>query len=337
MIQKKSPDFYGKYDALRNELKNTGVVFEVSESMGPVTEVASGNNGWDWKGRDTDIEESFATLSVSHLHGKTVGWQFIKGRDFDPGIPSDSFGIVINEAALKFMKLDNPIGELVSWTWWSDKSRVMNYKILGVIKDMVMESPYGAVEPTIFYVKGMNGNPNWINIKIEPNSSISYALPKIESVFKKIIPSAPFEYKFVDEEYARKFGKEERLASLGSIFAILAIFISCLGLLGLASFIAEQRTKEIGIRKVLGASITNLWSMLSRDFVVLVMISCAVAIPVAYYLLNGWLQKFDYHTDISIWIFVGTFAGALAITLLTVSYQAIRAALMNPVSSLRSE
>ena len=337
MIQKKSPDFYGKYDALRNELKNTGVVFEVSESMGPVTEVASGNNGWDWKGRDTDIEASFATLSVSHLHGKTVGWQFIEGRDFDPGIPSDSFAIIINEAALKFMKLDNPVGELVSWTWWSDKSRVMNYKILGVIKDMVMESPYEPVEPTIFYVKGLNGNPNWINIKIDPKSSVSEALSKIESVFKKVIPSVPFEYKFVDDEYARKFGKEERLANLGSIFAILAIFISCLGLLGLASFVAEQRTKEIGIRKVLGASVANLWSMLSRDFVVLVIISCVVAIPVAYYLLNGWLQKFDYHTNISIWVFVGTFAGALAITMLTVSYQAIRAALLNPVSSLRSE
>jgi ABC-type antimicrobial peptide transport system permease subunit len=337
MIQKKSPDFYGKYDALRNELKNSGVVFEVSESMGTVTEVASGNNGWDWKGRNPDIDESFATLSVSHLHGKTVGWQFILGRDFDPSISSDSTGIIINESALKFMKLNNPIGELVSWTWWSDKSRVMNYKILGVIKDMVMDSPYAPVEPTIFYVKGMNGNPNWINIKINPQSSASEALAKIESVFKKVIPSVPFEYKFADEEYARKFGKEERLAHLGSIFAVLAIFISCLGLLGLSSFVAEQRTKEIGIRKILGASVSNLWSMLSRDFVLLVIISCVVAIPIAYYLLNSWLQKFSYHTTISVWILIGTTGGAIGITLLMVSYQAIKAALTNPVKSLRSE
>jgi hypothetical protein len=337
MIQKKSPDFYGKYDALRNELKNTGVVFEVSESMGPVTEVASGNNGWDWKGRDPNVDESFATLSVSHLHGKTVGWQFVKGRDFDPAISSDSSGIIINESALRFMKLKNPIGELVSWTWWSDKSRVMNYKILGVIRDMVMESPYAPAEPTIFYVKGMNGNPNWINIRINPGSSTTNALSKIESVFKKVIPTVPFEYKFVDEEYARKFGKEERLANLGSIFAVLAIFISCLGLLGLASFVAEQRTKEIGIRKILGASVANLWSMLSRDFVRLVFISCLVAIPIAYYLLNSWLQKFDYHTTISVWMLFGTVAGALTITLLTVSYQAIKAALMNPAISLKSE
>jgi ABC-type antimicrobial peptide transport system permease subunit len=337
MIHKKSADFNGKYEALRNELKNTGVVFEVSESMGPVTEVASGNNGWDWKGRDPNIDKSFATLSVSHLHGRTVGWQFLQGRDFDPAIPSDSSGIIINESALDFMKLNSPIGELVSWTWWSDKSRVMNYKILGVIKDMVMESPYAPAEPTIFYVKGMNGNPNWINIRIIPESSASDAISRIEAVFKKVIPSVPFEYKFVDEEYARKFGKEERLAKLGSIFAILAIFISCLGLLGLASFVAEQRTKEIGIRKILGATVTNLWSMLSRDFVGLVIISCVLAIPIAYYLLNSWLQKFDYHTTISIWILIGTVAGALLLTILMVSYQAIKAALMNPVTSLKSE
>jgi putative ABC transport system permease protein len=213
----------------------------------------------------------------------------------------------------------------------------MNYKILGVIKDMVMDSPYAPVEPSIFYVKGLNGIPNWINVKIDPNISASKALPKIESVFKKVIPSVPFEYKFVDEEYARKFGKEERIGKLASIFAVLAIFISCLGLLGLSSFVAEQRTKEIGIRKILGASVANLWRMLSRDFVMLVIISCLVAIPIAYYLLDSWLNKFDYHTTISIWILVGTIAGALAITILMVSYQAIKAALMNPVTSLKSE
>ena len=337
MVQKKSADFYGKYNVLRNELKNSGAVSEVSESMGPVTEVASGNNGWDWKGREPDVDFNFGTLSVSHLHGRTVDWQLIAGRDFDPAIRSDSSAIIINEAALKIMKLDNPIGELVTWKWWSDERRVMNYRIIGVIKDMVVESPYAPAVPTIFYVKGMNGNPNWINIRINPRRSSSEALSKIESVFKKVIPSVPFEYKFVDEEYANKFGKEERLANLGSIFAVLAILISCLGLLGLASFTAEQRTKEIGIRKIMGASVANLWSMLSRDFVVLVIISCAIAIPIGYYLLSGWLQKFDYHTTISIWIVIATVAGAVGITILTVSYQAIKVALMNPVSSLRSE
>ncbi|GHM99648.1 ABC transporter permease [Cytophagales bacterium WSM2-2] len=336
MIKKKSRDFYGKYDVLRNELKNTGVVEEVSESMGSVTEVASGNNGWDWKGKDPNLDKSFATLSVSHYHGKTAGWQFIEGRDFSRANASDSSGIVINETAANLMGLKNPTGEPVSWTWWEDK-RVINYKILGVIKDMVMSSPYKPIEPTVFYLKGFNGSPNWINIKINSHVPTNEALAKIESVFKKVIPIAPFEYKFADQEYAMKFATEERIGKLASVFAVLAIFISCLGLFGLASFVAEQRTKEIGIRKILGASIASLWKMLSRDFVLLVMLSCVLSIPLAYYLLDSWLQKYTYRIEISVWTFVSTCIVALVITLLTVSFQAIKAAVANPVNSLRSE
>lgn len=336
MIQKKSGDFYGKYEVLRNEWKNSGAVLEVSESMGPVTEVVSGNNGWDWKGRDPNVDKSFATLAVSHLHGKTAGWQFIAGRDFDIAQPNDSSGIIINESALRIMGLPNPVDEPVTWTWWMDK-RKMDYKIIGVVKDMVMDSPYAPVEPTVFYLKGFNGTPSWINIKINPQFSLPAAIPKIEAVFKKIIPTAPFEYKFADEEYALKFAKEERIGRLALIFAVLAIFISCLGLVGLASFVAEQRTKEIGIRKVLGASVSNLWQMLSKDFIVLVAISCLVAIPLAYYFLSGWLQNFSYRTEIPIWILLSTGLGAITLTVLTVSYQAMKAALMNPVRSLRSE
>lgn len=337
MLRKQSDDFKGKYEVLRYELKNTGAVYEVSESMGPVTEIYSGNGGWIWKGHDPEDDRSFATLSVSHLHGKTVGWQFVQGRDFDLSMASDSLGIVINESALQRMNLQEPIGEPVSWAWWSDKSKVLNYKILGVIKDMVMDSPYDPAKPTIFYLKGHNGNPSWINIKINPQVSISEALPKIESVFKKVIPTVPFEYQFVDEEYAAKFSKEERIGNLAFIFAGLAIFISCLGLLGLASFVAETRTKEIGIRKVLGASVAGLWRMLSKDFVWLVLIACIIATPLAYYLMNGWLKNFSYHIDISVWVFIVTGIGAISVTLITISYQAIKAALMNPVNSLKSE
>jgi putative ABC transport system permease protein len=302
-----------------------------------MTSIYSGNGGWDWKGRNPEDDKSFATLSVSHLHGKTVKWQFVQGRDFDLSNASDSSGIIINESALKRMNLQVPVGEPVSWTWWSDKSKVLHYTILGVVKDMVMDSPYAPAQPTIFYLKGHNGTPSWINVKINPQVSVSEALPKIESVFKKVIPAVPFEYKFADEEYAAKFGKEERIANLAFTFAGLAIFISCLGLLGLASFVAETRTKEIGIRKVLGASVTGLWRMLSRDFVWLVFISCIVATPVSYYLMEEWLQKFVYHTDISLWVFVITGVGAISVTLITISYQAIKTALMNPVRSLRSE
>jgi putative ABC transport system permease protein len=336
MINKKSADFYGKYDVLRTELKNTGVVEEVSESMGPMTEVYSGNNGWDWEGRDPKTDESFATLAVSHMHGKTAGWQFIDGHDFDLANISDSSGLVINESAARMMHLEKPIGQWVRWTWWVDK-RVLDYKIIGVVKDMVMDSPYEPVEPTMFYLKGFNGTPGWINVRVKANSSLSEAVPKIEAVFRKVIPSAPFEYEFADEEYSKKFASEERIGKLASVFSVLAIFISSLGLLGLASFVAEQRTKEIGIRKVMGASVTNLWKMLSVDFLVLVVIACLVATPLAYYWFNAWLQDFQYHTSISIWTLISTITGAVGITLLMVSYQAIKVAMAPPVNSLRSE
>lgn len=336
MVQKKSGDFYGKYDVLRNELKRTGVVEEISESMGKVTEVASGNNGFDWPGRDPDNIESFGTLPVSHEHGKTVGWQFVKGRDFSAAFASDSNGVVINESAARRMGLEDPVGQPLSWTWWVSKE-VLHFRILGVIRDMVMESPYESVEPTIFFIKGFNGTPNWINIRISPQISASQALPGIEAVFKKIIPSAPFDYKFADEEYALKFAAEERVGKLASVFASLAVLISCLGLLGLASFVAGQRTKEIGIRKVLGASVANLWQMLSKDFVILVMISSFIATPVAYYFLQQWLMKYEYRIEVSWWVFAATGTGALVITLLTVSFQAVKAAVANPVKSLRME
>jgi ABC-type antimicrobial peptide transport system permease subunit len=176
-----------------------------------------------------------------------------------------------------------------------------------------------------------------INVKINPNVSASEALPKIEAVVKKIIPSAPFEYKFADEEYAAKFAAEERIGKLAGVFATLAIFISCLGLFGLASFVAEQRFKEIGVRKVLGATVVNLWALLSKDFVQLVILSQLIASPVAYYFMHEWLMNYHYHTDISWWVFGITSFGALIITLLTVSYQSIKAATSNPVKSLRSE
>lgn len=200
-----------------------------------------------------------------------------------------------------------------------------------------MESPYKPIKPTIFYIKGHNGRINWINIRMNPQVSMSEALPKIEAVFKKVIPSAPFDYSFIDEEYAAKFVAEEQIGKLTTFFGALAIFISCLGLFGLASYMAEQRTKELGIRKVLGASVANLWRMLSSDFVVLVMLSCLISIPVSYYYLRGWLLQYEYSVRIEWWVFAATAAGALGITLMTVSFHSLKAALMNPVDSLRSE
>jgi putative ABC transport system permease protein len=335
MVEMKSDDFNGKYDLFRTEFLNTGVVTELSESMGKVTEVASGNNGFDWKGKDPNKEESFGTLAVTHEHGKTVGWQFIAGRDFSRTNASDSSGVVINEAAEKYMGLENPAGESITWKWHDDEPKP--YKILGVIRDMVMESPYEPVEPTLFFVKALNGGVSWINIRINPAVAMSSALPKIEAVFKKLVPTAPFDYKFVDQDYALKFSAEERISKLAGFFAVLAILISCLGLFGLASFVAEQRTKEIGVRKVLGASVFDVWQLLSKEFVLLVILSLFIAAPIAYYFMYGWLLNYQYRAELSWWIFAIAGIGALAITLLTVSFQAIKAAIANPVKSLRTE
>jgi ABC-type antimicrobial peptide transport system permease subunit len=334
-MEMKSSGFDGKYDLLRTELLNTGVVINMSESMGKVTEVVSGNNGFDWKGRDPDKEESFGTLAVTHEHGKTVGWQFLAGRDFSRSFAADSSGVVINEAAAKYMGLQNPVGETVTWKWHDKDPRP--YTILGVIKDMVMESPYRAVEPTLFFVKALNGGVSWINIRVNPGVQMGNALPKIEAVFKRLVPEVPFDYRFVDDDYALKFAAEVRVSKLLGFFAALAIFISCLGLFGLASFVSEQRTKEIGVRKVLGASVFNLWRLLSGEFALFVMLALLIASPVAYYFMQGWLQDYEYRVNLSWWIFAMAGFATLAITLATVSFQSIKAAVNNPVKSLRTE
>lgn len=334
-LEMKSDDFKGKQELFRTELQKTGVVDAVSESMGKVTEVVSGNDGFDWRGRDPEKLESFGTLAVSHDHGNTVGWQFVQGRDFSKQFASDSAGVVINEAAAKYIGIDQPVGETITWKWRDRQPKP--YKILGVVRDMVMESPYEPIEPTLFFVKALNGGVSWMNIRIKPQIAASIALPKIETTFKNIVPSVPFDYKFVDDEYALKFAAEERISRLAAFFAVLTIFISCLGLFGLASFVAEQRTKEIGIRKILGASLLNLWRLLSKEFLILVVISLFIATPLAYYFMHNWLQDYQYRTELSWWIFAGAALIAIAITLFTVSFQAIRTAIANPIKSLRTE
>jgi ABC-type antimicrobial peptide transport system permease subunit len=341
MVQIKSQDLRKKLDILSEELKKDGVAVAVSGSSSPLTAVWDNNGGFTWKGKDPNKVEGFATIWISHDYGKTVGWEFTMGRNFSRSFFSDSIGnlatakkevpysIVVNEAAIKYMELKNPIGEIISVDG-------QPLKIIGVIKDMVMESPYDPARQTLYIINYEQAS-GWVNIRINPRLSSSEALAKIEKVFKKVVPSVPFDYKFADTEYGYKFNAEERIGKLSSVFAGLAIFISCLGLFGLASFIAEKRTKEIGIRKVLGASLYNLWKMLSKDFVLLVIISCLIAVPIANYFLSQWLQKYEYRTEISWWIFAVAVGGALAITLLTVSFQAIKAAMSNPVKSLRSE
>lgn len=321
-------DIHKHFDAVRTELKNSGAVAEMAESGSPTTSVWNTNGGFRWKGKDPNLAVDFPNNGVTHEYGKTVGWEFKEGRDFSREFASDTAAFVINEMAAKFLGFKEPVGEVLTW---NDRP----YTIIGVIKDMIIESPYYPVRPSLYHLAGDAGGV--VLAKLSPSMTMQEAIKKMERIFKTYNPEAPFEYDFVDQEYARKFGNEERVGKLATFFAVLAIFISCLGIFGLASFTAEQRTKEIGVRKVLGASVTSVWRMLSKDFVILVVISCFISIPISYFALSRWLLKYDYRTNIAWWIFAVSAVGALVITLATVSYQAIRAARENPVKSLRME
>jgi len=317
-----------KYDAVRNDLLNSGVVASVSSSETRITDGTSTNGGFTWQGKDPALQENFKSLAVSSEFGKTVKWEIKQGRDFDPALKSDSSGFIINEACVKYLGFKNPIGQTITWLGNG------KYKIIGVVKDMISQSAYQPVEQTFYYVrKGLTN----VDIRLSPNTSAHDAINKIGAIFKKYDPSTPFEYSFADDDYAKKFDNEVRVGKLASSFAGLAIFISCLGLFGMASFTAEQRVKEIGVRKVLGASVFNLWRLLSKDFVGLVVISLLIASPVAYYFMYKWLENYTYRSAMGWWIFVVTAAGALLITVLTVSYQSLKAAMANPATSLRSE
>jgi putative ABC transport system permease protein len=322
-------DIHNHIEAVRNELKTQGAIVEMTEAGSPTTEVWNSNGGFTWKGKDPGLAVDFPNNGVNHEFGKTVGWQFKDGRDFSREFVSDSNAFVINETAEKFLGFENAVGEVLTW---NEKP----YTIIGVIKDMIIESPYEPVRASLWHID-RNNNTNVAILKLNPAMGAHQAIEKIKTIFNKYSPASPFSHEFVDEEYARKFSDEERIGKLASFFALLAVFISCLGISGLASFVAEQRTKEIGVRKVMGASVINLWGMLSKDFLQLVTISLLLAMPIAWYLMSSWLQKYQYRSTLSWWIFAVTALGALMITLLTVSYQSIKAALANPVKSLRSE
>ena len=313
---------------MRNDLLERGAITGIAESNTPVTENDHFNNGFSWEGMSTQVSAKFNTVNVTQGYGKTVGLEFINGRDFSDQFGTDSSAIIINETAAKYIGFENPVGETI-------KRYDNSYRILGVVKDMVMESPYEPAKQTIYFLDSSIGGI--LNIKLNPNLTTASALAKVAAVCKKYSPEEPFSYKFTDEEYSRKFADEERVGKLAAFFAVLAIFISCLGIFGMASFIAEQRTKEIGVRKVLGASVLNLWGLLSKDFVTMVFVALLIATPVAYYFMYNWLQNYEYRTNLSWWIFVAAGAGALLITLLTVSFQSIKAAISNPVKSLRTE
>ncbi len=323
-----SDDIKKNLEIIRQELLSSGAAISVCQTNSPPSDIYSNNNGWEWK-NSQPVEKTvvFSTIVTTYDYSKTLGVKLVDGRDFSRDF-ADSNGVILNQAAVKRMGLKNPVGEMLKW---NDKPMV----VLGVVPDMQMESPYRPISPlTIIFNKDWVG---YINIRLNPALSASTAISRIKPIFDKYNPAFPFEYKFADEEYAKKFNYEELVGNLAAIIAVLAIFISCLGLFGLASFTAEQRVKEIGVRKVLGASVFNLWQLLSKDFVILVLISCGIAIPISWYFMNEWLKTYTYKTGIGISVFVVVVLLSIVVTLITVSFQAIKAAVANPVKSLRTE
>ncbi|MCG8307650.1 MAG: ABC transporter permease [Cytophagales bacterium] len=327
-VTMKTNDIHDHFEAIRNQLLASGTIVEMSESSCPLNTYCVGLSDFDWQGKDPAFSAAFSIFWISPEYGRTIGWQLLDGRDFSRDIASDQRGMVINASAVKYMGLENPVGQII-------RHDEKDWKVLGVVNDFIVGSPYEPVKPAIYMFAP------WVSyivsFRLSPTVSTQDALENIETIFKEYAPGIPFEYQFADQQYAQKFNDEIRIGKLSSTFAILAIFISCLGLFGLASFTTEKRTKEIGIRKVLGASVFILWRLLSLEFFILVIISCVLAVPFVLYFLENWLANYEYRTDIPWWIFAISSLGGLLITLLTVSYQSVKVALLNPVNSLRNE
>ncbi|MEP2056704.1 MAG: ABC transporter permease [Maribacter litoralis] len=329
-----SQDFVGKYDLMRAEFIGSGAVVEMSTSSSPTTRIWSNRGGFVWDGKPEGFQEDLAWTEVSPEYAKSLNLKIVEGRDFSRDFASDSLGVLINETAKKYLGMENPIGQFLRDDDEEDPNPPL--KIIGVVQDMITQSPYEAVKQGV-YVYDRHDNASYYNMRLNPNQSATQNITTIENVFKEHFPDIPFEYDFIDGEYGEKFASEERIGTLSGVFTALAILISCLGLFGLTSFVAEQRKKEIGVRKVLGASIFNVWNMLSKDFLKLVVISCFIAVPIAYFIMNGWLQEYPYRVILKWWIFAIAMLGAMLVTILTVSFQAIKAARANPVKSLRTE
>jgi ABC-type antimicrobial peptide transport system permease subunit len=322
-------DVEKNYTLIKNELLESGVAKSVTKTSAPITQGWSDSWGFEWEGKDPNDKTDFDRYNADDDFVKTMGVSLLKGRDFSlKQFPTDSSAMIINESALKVMNFKDPIGQ---WVKDGDKT----YHIIGLMKDFILQSPYYPTKPML--VSGAQAWFNVIHFKLNGANSTASNLKKAEAIFKKYNPEYPFEYTFVDEEYAEKFKAEERTGTLAALFSGLTIFISCLGLFGLATYMAENRIKEIGVRKVLGASVGRITTLLSKDFLKLVMISFLIACPVSWWMMQKWLEDYPYHVSIQWKVFA--FAGLLSllIALITVSYQSIKAAVANPVKSLRTE
>ncbi|HVY75067.1 MAG TPA: ABC transporter permease [Puia sp.] len=324
-------DLQKHYNLIKNELLAQGVAAGVTRTSGPMTQHWADSWGFEWPGStEADKKIDFTLLSTDAAFVKNMGLHLVQGRDIDIlNYPTDSSGLLLNETAVKLMRLKNPVGQTVTFN-------ERKWHIIGVTKDFILESPYQPVNPMI--ISGPAGFDMYVlNVRLNPNHSTADNLSRMERIFKQYNPSYPFEYRFVDEDYEQKFVNEKRTGSLAALFAGLTIFISCLGLFGLATYTAENRIKEIGVRKVLGASVAGITTLLSKDFLKLVLLAILIASPIAWFTMHRWLQSYPYRVQIEWWVFGLASLLSIAIALFTISFQAIKAALANPVNSLRSE
>jgi putative ABC transport system permease protein len=321
------------YPLIRQDLLQSGVAVAVSKNWEDIADGSSTTWGYRWPGEPArDTNTGIRIFSSDADLVRTAGMHVIAGRDIDIyRYPTDSFAILLNETAVKWMGFKDPIGQIIYCPY--DNTR---WHVVGVVKDYVDGTPFAQTQPGM--IQGpASGFFSTMHIRFDPAHSTAASLEKTQAVFKRYNPSYPFDYQFVDQQYALNFEDAQRTKTMAGLFAALAIFISCLGLFGLSAFVAESRVKEIGVRKVLGASVSGIAGLLSIDFVRLVLISFVIAAPVAWYAMNRWLAGYNYRITPGWAVFVLAGMLAVVIALLTVSFQAIRAAMANPVKSLRSE
>jgi len=322
-------DLDKNFQSFKNGLLRSGITSSVTRTASPLSFGFSDTWGIEWQGKDPNAKIDFDRYSEDEGLVKTAGLKIIRGRDMDlTNYPTDSSAMLLNESAAKAMGLKNPLGQLV-------RDGEDKYHIIGVVKDFLLGSPYEHAKPMI--IEGAKSYFNVVHIKLDAKKSTAESLIAIERLFKSANPEYPFEYHFIDEEYAAKFDDTQRTATLTGLFAGLTIFISCLGLFGLAAYMAENRVKEIGVRKVLGASVFNITALLSKEFLALVVISIIIASPIAWYAMHLWLQGYSYRINVQWWVFVMAGMLSIIVSLITVSFQAIKSAIANPVKSLRSE
>ena len=326
-------DIEKNYPLIRQELLQKGVAVSVSKNWNDISGGGSQTWGYRWEGESApDTTTGIGIYSSDADLVRTAGMKLAAGRDIDIyRYPTDSFAILLNETAVKWMGFTDPIGKVLYNPYENTR-----WHVVGVVRDFVFWTPYGQTPPAM--IQGpASANFSTMHIRFNPGSSTAASLEKTQAIFRKYNPAYPLDYRFVDQEYARKFDDTQRTKTMAGLFAALAVFISCLGLFGLSAFVAESRIKEIGVRKVLGASVSGITRLLSIDFIRLVLIAFAIAAPIAWYAMSRWLAGYTYRITIGWAVFALAGILAVVIAVLTVSFQAIRAATANPVRSLRSE